>query len=56
MRAMAHWDGEVAGESLAELLGNGRFVITIDPREGRKTYQGIVDLTGQSWRMRWKIT
>ncbi|MFH1494919.1 MAG: Hsp33 family molecular chaperone HslO [Pseudomonadota bacterium] len=48
MRAMAHWDGEVAGESLAELLGNGRFVITIDPRDGRKTYQGIVDLTGQT--------
>lgn len=48
MRAMAHWEGEVAGESLKELLGNGRFVITIDPRDGRKTYQGIVDLAGQS--------
>ncbi|PWB58419.1 MAG: Hsp33 family molecular chaperone HslO [Nitrosomonadales bacterium] len=48
MRAMAHWEGEVAGGSLAELLGNGRFVITIDPRDGRKTYQGIVDLAGQS--------
>lgn len=48
MRAMAHWEGEVAGESLAELLGNGRFAITIDPRNGRKTYQGIVDLVGQS--------
>ncbi len=48
MRAMAHWDGEMAGETLAELVGNGRFVITIDPRNGRKTYQGIVALTGQS--------
>lgn len=48
MRAMAHWDGEVAGGSLAELLGRGRFVITIDPRDGRKTYQGIVDLVGQT--------
>jgi molecular chaperone Hsp33 len=48
MRAMAHWEGEIVGESLKELLGNGRFVITIDPRDGRKTYQGIVDLTGQS--------
>jgi molecular chaperone Hsp33 len=48
MRAMAHWEGEVVGESLAELLGNGRFVITIDPRNGKKTYQGIVDLAGQS--------
>lgn len=48
MRAMAHWDGEMAGETLAELIGDGRFVITIDPRNGRKTYQGIVALTGQS--------
>ncbi len=48
MRAMAHWEGEVAGDSLAELLGQGRFVMTIDPRDGRKTYQGVVDLVGQS--------
>ncbi len=48
MRAMAHWDGDVSGESLAELTGAGRFVITIDPRDGRKTYQGVVALTGMS--------
>jgi molecular chaperone Hsp33 len=48
MRAMAHWDGEMAGENLAELIGEGRFVITIDPRNGGKTYQGVVALTGQS--------
>lgn len=48
MRAMAHWEGEVAGESLAELVGAGRFVITIDPRDGGKTYQGIVAISGQS--------
>ena len=48
MRAMAHWDGDVDGTSLSDMLGQGRFVITIDPRDGRKTYQGIVDLAGLS--------
>jgi len=48
MRAMAHWEGELAGESLAELVGAGRFVITIDPRDGGKTYQGIVAISGES--------
>ncbi len=48
MRAMAHWDGDLSGDTLAELIGEGRFVITIDPRDGRKTYQGIVALTGLS--------
>lgn len=48
MRAMAHWEGEIAGESLADLVGAGRFVITIDPRDGGKTYQGIVAISGQS--------
>jgi len=48
MRAMAHWEGEIAGESLVELVGAGRFVITIDPRDGGKTYQGIVAISGQS--------
>lgn len=48
MRAMAHWDGEIAGESLVDLIRRGRFVITIDPRDGRKTYQGVVDVKGQT--------
>lgn len=47
MRAMAHWNGELAeGAALPELVGEGRFVITIDPKKGRQTYQGIVDLEG----------
>lgn len=41
MRATARWDGEVADVSLAELLGHGKFIITLDPDEG-ETYQGIV--------------
>lgn len=48
MRAMAHWEGEIVGASLDELVGAGRFVITIDPRDGGKTYQGIVAISGQS--------
>jgi molecular chaperone Hsp33 len=47
MRAMAHWDGEVGSGSLPELVGNGRFVITLDPKSGKQTYQGIVELTGE---------
>lgn len=48
MRAMARWDGEVANVSLAELLGQGKFIITLDPEEG-ETYQGIVGFEpGQS--------
>lgn len=48
MRAMAHWEGELADVSAAELIGTGRFVITLDPRDGRQTYQGIVGVEGQT--------
>ena len=49
MRAMANWDGDLAeGTALPELVGEGRFVITIDPKKGLQTYQGIVDLEGGS--------
>jgi len=49
MRAMAHWDGDLADDAdLSGLVGEGRFVITIDPKKGRQTYQGIVDLEGGS--------
>ncbi|WP_308418780.1 Hsp33 family molecular chaperone HslO [Chitinolyticbacter meiyuanensis] len=41
LRATARWEGEVPDVSLAELLGHGRFVITLEPKEG-ETYQGIV--------------
>lgn len=47
MRATAKWEGEVVPGTLAELLGDGRFVITIDPQEeGKQSYQGIVSLEG----------
>lgn len=49
MRAMAHWEGELAeDETLSELVGQGKFVITIDPKKGRQTYQGIVSLEGET--------
>ena len=48
LRATARWDGEVADVSLAELLGQGKFIITLDPEDG-ETYQGIVGFEpGQS--------
>ncbi len=48
LRAMARWDGDVADVSLAELLGEGKFFITLDPEDG-ETYQGVVGFEpGQS--------
>ena len=49
MRAMSHWQGDIPdGASLRELVGEGRFVITLDPKQGKQTYQGVVDLEGDS--------
>lgn len=47
LRATAKWDGEIAG-SLRELVGDGRFVITLAPKNGNQAYQGIVALEGDS--------
>jgi molecular chaperone Hsp33 len=48
MRATAKWDGELAGGGFRELVGGGRFVITIAPNDVTQTYQGIVELSGDS--------
>jgi molecular chaperone Hsp33 len=48
IRATAKWEGEVPAVSLQELLGNGKFVITIDPKNDAQAYQGIVALEGDS--------
>ncbi len=48
MRATAKWEGELRQNSLAQLVGDGRFVITLDPRDGKQSYQGIVPLEGES--------
>jgi molecular chaperone Hsp33 len=48
LRGMAHWREDVEAAPLGELVGDGRFVITLDPKDGRQSYQGIVELTGES--------
>jgi molecular chaperone Hsp33 len=48
MRATAKWDGELPDGGLRALVGDGRFVITIVPNERTQTYQGIVELSGDT--------
>jgi len=48
VRATAKWQGELEGMSFAQMVGDGRFVITLDPRDGGQTYQSIVALDGDS--------
>ncbi|MDP2804711.1 MAG: Hsp33 family molecular chaperone HslO, partial [Gallionellaceae bacterium] len=48
LRATAKWEGDVSSGTLRELVGDGRFVITLDPKDGNQAYQGIVALEGES--------
>ncbi|MBX9965268.1 MAG: Hsp33 family molecular chaperone HslO [Burkholderiales bacterium] len=48
LRATASWDGELQDAPFAELVGGGRFVITLVPTDGTQSYQGVVDLSGDS--------
>jgi molecular chaperone Hsp33 len=48
LRAMAQWTGEPGPMPFPDLVGAGKFVITIDPREGGQRYQGIVSLEGDT--------
>ena len=48
LRATAKWEGELAHGTLQDLIGDGRFVITLDPKDGNQAYQGIVALEGDS--------
>jgi molecular chaperone Hsp33 len=48
LRATAKWEGEIATGNVTELLGKGRFVISIVPHGGKQTYQGIVEIEGNS--------
>ena len=48
MRATAKWDGELPAGNFRELVGDGRFVITIAPEDAKQTYQGIVALEGDT--------
>ena len=48
LRATANWTGDLVEGSLASLVGDGRFVISLVPKDGAQTYQGIVDVHGDS--------
>ena len=48
VRATAKWQGELNGMSFKQMVGDGRFVITLDPLDGGQTYQSIVALVGDS--------
>ncbi len=48
VRATAKWEGELEGLNFAQMVGDGRFVITLDPRDSGQTYQSIVALDSDS--------
>lgn len=48
LRATAKWSGELSQHSVTELIGEGLFVITLDPKDGNQAYQGVVALEGGS--------
>jgi molecular chaperone Hsp33 len=48
MRATAKWGGEPPSGELRDLVGNGKFVITLVPDDGKQSYQGVVALEGSS--------
>jgi molecular chaperone Hsp33 len=45
MRATAKWEGSLEG-TFKDLVGEGRFVITITQEDSKQNYQGIVTLDG----------
>lgn len=47
IRATAKWAGEVSNQTFIELIQNGQFVITLDPKQG-EAYQGIVPIEGET--------
>lgn len=48
IRATAKWTGDIAEDNFIALLEQGQFVITLDPKDGRQTYQGIVPIEGET--------
>lgn len=48
LRALAQWSEDLQPAPLAELLGDGKLVITIDPKHDKERYQGIVNLQGDT--------
>ncbi|SNR74648.1 molecular chaperone Hsp33 [Methylobacillus rhizosphaerae] len=48
LRATAKWEGNLDGMSFNDMVSDGQFVITLDPRDGGQPYQGIVSVEGGS--------
>ncbi|MDD2832583.1 MAG: Hsp33 family molecular chaperone HslO [Methylotenera sp.] len=49
IRATVKWSGEIQDtQTLFDVLVQGQFMITLDPKDGGQTYQGIVALEGDS--------
>ena len=48
LRATAKWREDILPGNISALLGQGKFVITIDPKSSKQIYQGIVALEGDS--------
>jgi len=48
IRATAKWSGDLEDQSFGELVGDGRFFITLDPKDGKQAYQGIVPVEGDN--------
>jgi molecular chaperone Hsp33 len=48
VRATAKFTDELKAGSLPQMIGEGQFVITLDPKDGGVGYQGIVPLEGES--------
>ncbi len=48
LRALAQWSEDVQPAPLTDLLGDGKLVITIDPKQGKERYQGVVSLEGET--------
>lgn len=49
IRATAKWTGDIQdNQTLFDLVEHGQFMITLDPKDGGQTYQGIVPLEGDS--------
>ncbi len=45
IRGLARCDGEVSAGKLSQMMGDGRLVITVEPKKG-EPYQGVVSLAG----------
>jgi len=48
IRATAKFNDEFEEGTLLEMIGDGQFVITLDPKDGGVGYQGIVPLEGEN--------